>query len=158
MAVFFSGAGALIAGMAAAIKINGLTTDQAAYSAGRIDGEGTITLTRMHLGENRRLVVSISNNDVSLLTVVKAQVGAGRITTKRTYSERHARSFTYQVSSRQALDLLQQVTPFLKTYKAKRAKLALVDYLRLTPRNGRYTAALADSRRAFERQLLAIKA
>ena len=65
MAVFFSGAGALIPGMAAAIKINRLTSEQAAYLAGLIDGEGTITLTRMHRHENQRLVVSISNNDVT---------------------------------------------------------------------------------------------
>ena len=158
MAVFFSGVGALSLGMAAPAKINRLTSNQAAYLAGLIDGEGTITLTRMHPRESRRLVVSVSNNDVSLLAFVKAEIGAGKITTKRTYNERHARSFAYQVSSRQALDLLQQVTPFLKTYKAKRAKLALLDYLRLTPRNGRYTPAVAAFRREFERQLLAIKA
>ena len=143
--------------MAAAIKINRLRIEQAAYLAGLIDGEGTVTLTRMHPRENQRLVVSISNNDVTLLLFVKTAIGAGKITTKRTYSERHARSFTYQISSRQALDVLRQVAPLLKTYKAKRAKLALADYLRLTPRNGHYTPALAASRREFERQLLAIK-
>jgi len=37
--------------MAAAIKINRLTPEQAAYLAGLIDGEGTITLTRMHRHE-----------------------------------------------------------------------------------------------------------
>ena len=144
--------------MAAPIKINRLRTEQAAYLAGLIDGEGTVTLTRMHPRENRRLVVSISNNDIALLLFVKTTIGAGKITTKRTYSERHAPSFTYQTSSRQALDLLRQVAPFLKTYKAKRARLALADYLRLTPRNGRYTPVLAASRRAFEHQILAIKA
>ena len=143
--------------MAAAIKVNRLTPEQAAYLAGLIDGEGTITLTRMHRHENRRLVVSISNNDVSLLKFVKTKVGAGKITTKKTYSERHARSFTYQISSRQALELLRQVASYLKTYRAERAKLALNDYLRLIPRNGRYRPAVAASRREFERRLLAIK-
>ena len=143
--------------MTAAVVVNRLSPEQAAYLAGLIDGEGTITLTRMHQHENRRLVVSISNNDVSLLRFVKAGVGAGRITTKRTYSERHARSFTYQVSSRQALDLLRQLSRYLKTYKAKRAKLALNDYLRLTPRNGRYKPDISASRREFELRLLAIK-
>lgn len=143
--------------MAAAIKINRLTPEQSAYLAGLIDGEGTITLTRMHRHENRRLVVSISNNDVSLLKFVKAKVGAGKITTKKTYSERHARSFAYQISSRQALELLRKVASYLKTYKAERAKLALNDYLRLTPRNGRYKPDVAASRREFEFRLLAIK-
>ena len=143
--------------MVAAIKINRMMLEHAAYIAGLIDGEGTITLTRMHLGENRRLVVSISNNDVSLLKFVQAKIGAGKITTKKTYSERHACSFAYQISSRQALDLLRQISPYLKTYKAKRAKLVLNDYLRLTPRNGPYTPEISDSRLEFEARLLAIK-
>jgi hypothetical protein len=157
VAVFFSSIDALFPGMAAAINVKQLTTEHAAYLAGLIDGEGTITLTRMHRRENRRLVVSISNNDVSLLKFVKTMVGAGKITSKKTYSERHARSFAYQLSSRQALELLRQVAPYLKTYRAERAKLALSDYLRLTPRNGRYRPAVAASRREFERRLLAIK-
>jgi hypothetical protein len=157
VAVFFSGTCALNPHMAAAIRINRLPLEHAAYLAGLIDGEGTITLTRVHRYENRRLIVSISNNDVSLLKLVKQIVGAGKITTKKTYSERHARSFAYQISSRQALDLLGQVAPYLQTYKAERARLALNDYLRLTPRNGRYRPAVAASRREFELRLLAIK-
>ena len=143
--------------MAHAVKVLPLKVDQAAYLAGLIDGEGTVTLTRMHARESRRLVVSISNNDASLLAFVRSVVGAGRITTKRTYSQHHALSFTYQISSRQALDLLQQVVPFLRTYKRRRALLALVNYVKLTPRNGRYTQAQGESRREFERQLLAMK-
>jgi len=143
--------------MAPAIKINRLTPEQAAYLAGLIDGEGTITLTRMHRHENRRLVMSISNNDVSLLQFVKTTVGAGKITTKKAYSKRHACSFAYQISNRQALDLVRQVVSYLKTYRAERAKLALSHYLRLTPRNGRYSPDVAASRREFELRLLAIK-
>jgi len=143
--------------MVAAIKINRLAPEQAAYVAGLIDGEGTITLTRVHRRENRRLIVSISNNDASLLRFVKVTVGAGKITSKRTYSERHACSFTYQISSRQALALLRQVAQFLKTYKAERAALVLSDYLRLTPRNGRYRTDVAASRKEFELRLLSIK-
>jgi hypothetical protein len=143
--------------MGEAIKVRRLTSEHAAYLAGLIDGEGTVTLTRAHRHENRRLVVSISNNDLSLLKFVKTAIGAGKITTKKIYSERHARSFAYQVSNRQALDVLRQIAAFLRTYKAARAKLALADYLRLTPRNGRYTRELAKSRVEFEGRLLAMR-
>jgi hypothetical protein len=142
--------------MAVARKINRLSAECAAYLAGLIDGEGTVTLTRAHRRENRRLVVSISNNDLLLLSFVNTAIGAGKVTTKKTYSKRHARSFTYQISSRQALDLLEQVTPHLRTYKAIRARLALANYLRLTPRNGRYTPATSGQRLEFENQFLAI--
>ena len=40
-----------------------LATIDAAYIAGLIDGEGTITLTRLHRNQNRQLVVSISNTE-----------------------------------------------------------------------------------------------
>ena len=126
----------------------------AAYIAGLVDGEGTITLTVQHRGENRRLVLSISNTELPLLEFVRRVAGAGRITTKRTYSERHTPSFTYQISSRQALSLLSQIAPHLRTYKAKRATLALRNYVRLTPRNGKYTKKMKRERQEFERELL----
>lgn len=129
----------------------------AGYIAGLIDGEGTITLTRVHRNESRRLVVSISNNELPMLRFVRDAVGAGRITRKRTYSPRHAPSFAYQISSRQALELLWQTAPLLKSYKAARARLAVVDYVRLTPRNGKYEPRLRALRSEFEAKFMAIR-
>ncbi len=138
-------------------KVGNLDTATAAYIAGLVDGEGTITLTRLHRNENRRLVLSISNNELPILEFVRTAVGAGRITTKRTYNPKHAPSFTYQVSSRQALDLLRHLMPNLRSYKAGRARLALDQYLKLTPRNGKYDERLKAARSEFEMRLLAIK-
>ena len=59
----------------------------AAYIAGLIDGEGAITLTREHAGENRRLVVSISKTELAILSFVRSVVGAGVKTSKRTYAK-----------------------------------------------------------------------
>lgn len=133
-----------------------LDTAMAAYIAGVVDGEGTVTLTRWHRGENRRLVVSISNNELAILDFVFRTVGAGQITRKRTYDPRHAASYTYQISGRQALGLLRQIVPYMKSYKSARANLALREYVRLTPRNGRYTEAMRAARIEFESELLAI--
>jgi hypothetical protein len=138
-------------------EISKLDSETAAYIAGLIDGEGTITLSRIHRNENRRLVVSISNNELGLLEFVHKVVGAGRITRKRTYSARHAPSFTYQISSRQALELLRQTAIYLRSYKAARACLALTEYVRLTPRNGKYASELRGRRSEFEAKLLAIR-
>lgn len=138
-------------------EISKLDSETAAYIAGLIDGEGTITLSRIHRNENRRLVVSISNNELGLLEFVHKVVGAGRITRKRTYSARHAPSFTYQISSRQALELLRQTAVNLRSYKAARARLALAEYVRLTPRNGKYDKDQRSDRLAFEARLLTIR-
>lgn len=133
-----------------------LSPETAAYLAGLVDGEGTITLSAEHRGEHRRIVVSVSNTDRALLESVREQVGAGRITGKRTYSERHTPSYAYRVTNRQALDLLAQIAGYLRTYRAKRAAMALKRYLPLTPRNGKYTPEVLHMREEFVREFLAI--
>jgi hypothetical protein len=77
----------------------------AAHVAGIIDGEGTITLTRTHRGENRRPVVSISSTELPLLAYVRSIVGAGRITSKACARPHRSPSFAYTVTSRQTLSL-----------------------------------------------------
>src|SRR5262245_10808703 len=103
-----------------------LSPESAAYIAGLIDGEGTVTLTRLHANENRRLVVSIANTELQLLEFVLQEVGAGKITRKRTTSDLHTPSFCYAVTSRQALWLLGEVVSQLRSYKRGRAELALL--------------------------------
>jgi hypothetical protein len=71
--------------------VNELSPVAAAYIAGIIDGEGTVTLSRLHANENRRLVVSIANAEINLLQFVHEEVGAGKVTRKKTPSIRHTR-------------------------------------------------------------------
>ena len=60
----------------------------------------------------------------------------------------------YDVSNRQALALLAQVQPYLRSYKSKRSGLVLHNYLRLTLRNGKYTPQLLAERALFENEFL----
>jgi hypothetical protein len=46
----------------------------------------------------------------------------------------------------------------LRSYKRARAELVEQHYLRLTPRNGKYTPAMREARLAFEAQVLALRA
>jgi len=135
-------------------KVKKLSREEAAYIAGIIDGEGTISLTRKHRGEHRQLMVSISSTEQPLLKYVLKIIGAGRITNKCTYRDNHTPSVTYAISNRQALAVLEQVRPYLKTYKAKRAQLILRSYIRLTPRNGKYTQAQLKERDIFIEKFL----
>jgi hypothetical protein len=135
-------------------QVKRLTAAEAAYVAGLIDGEGTISLTRKHRHDNLQLSVSISSTERPLLQYVLKTVGAGRITNKRSYQSHHTPSVTYTISNRQALALLEQIHVFLHTYKARRAQLVLRDYIRLTPRNGKYTPALARARTVFIEKFL----
>jgi hypothetical protein len=99
-----------------------LSPEEAAYLGGLIDGEGTIALTRRHAGERRQLVVSISSTEACILAWVVRAIDAGKITKKRVTSSRHAPGLTYSVSNRQALALLADVAPYLRSYKKRRAQ------------------------------------
>ena len=134
-----------------------LSPEDAAYIAGLIDGEGTITLSRKHRSENRQLAVSISSTERVMLNFVLDRAGVGKITNKRASKENHTPSFTYAVYNRQALQLLEQLQPFLKSYKARRSALALKEYISVTPRNGKYSAELMIARKAFEEKFLSLK-
>jgi hypothetical protein len=86
------------------------------------------------------------------------QIGVGKITRKKTTSDRHTPSFCYSISSRQALSLLRQIAPHLRSYKRQRAELLLERYVALTPRNGKYTANQLAYRREFESDFLNVTA
>lgn len=133
-----------------------LTSSDAAYLAGLIDGEGTIALSRRHARENRQLVVTISSTERVLVDWVLLTTRAGKITSKKPAATHHAPGLTYVIANRQALALLQQVTPFLKSYKVQRARLVLDQYLKVTPRNGKYDLKTRDARLEFERKFAAI--
>ena len=133
-----------------------LSKTDAAYLAGLIDGEGTISLTRLHRGQNRQLVVSVSSTERTLLEWVLHSTRVGKITSKRTSAAHHAPGLTYSGANRQALALLMQVSPHLKSCKADRARLVLDHYIRLTPRNGKYDNALRAERSHFEHQFALI--
>jgi hypothetical protein len=89
-------------------KVAELSQTDAAYIAGVIDGEGTVTLTRKHSNENRQLAVTISNTELRLLEFVLAAVGAGKITRKRTSKTKHTPSVLVQrifMSPNRVIDL-----------------------------------------------------
>lgn len=130
---------------------------EAAYLAGLIDGEGTIALTRKHRLDNRQLAVSISSTERNLLAYAQKVLGTGHITNKRTYKANHTPSVTYVVTNRQALSFLRQIAPYLKSYKADRAALILKHYLRLTPRNGKYTTYQQAKRETFIQRFLKLR-
>ena len=92
---------------------NKLSVAEAAYIAGLVDGEGSITLTRKHRNENRHLGLTISSTEMQLLQFVVDAAGVGRISNKRASRPNHSHSFAYGVYNRQALQLIEQIYPHL---------------------------------------------
>ena len=139
-------------------KAKKLAPTDAAYLAGLIDGEGTITLSRRNRNKYRALVVTVSNTELDILKYAQAITGVGKITNKRIVKPIHTPSFTYQVANRQALDILEQIAEHLRSHKAARAHLVLQDYLHLTPRNGRYSTEQLAKRELFIERFFDIRA
>jgi hypothetical protein len=92
-------------------QAHSLSPVDAAYIAGLVDGEGTITLSRRHAGDGRQLVISISSTERPILNFARETIGAGKITSKKSAKAHHAPAFTYAIGNRQALNLLIQIQP-----------------------------------------------
>lgn len=137
-------------------RVNKLSLVDKGYIAGIIDGEGTITLSVNQKGGTRYLAVTISGTEWSLISYLKESVGTGKITNKKTYKAHHSPSFTYSIHSRQALSLLRQIAPYLKTYKKHRADIVLQEYIKVTPRNGKYSSEQKREKEKFVERFFAI--
>ena len=138
-------------------KVKKLSELEKGYLAGIVDGEGTVTLSIKQKGGTRHLAVTVSGTELALIKYISKIIGAGRISNKKVYKDNHTPSYAYSIHSRQALDLLRQITPYLKTYKSKRAKLALKDYIKVTPRNGRYSPEMERKKEIFVKKFFSIK-
>ncbi|MEH7744659.1 LAGLIDADG family homing endonuclease [Neobacillus drentensis] len=131
---------------------------EAAYIAGIIDGEGTITLTRMHEKEHRRPCITIASTDKELLIYLQV-ITEGTINNKKNYNpERHKDSYTLSIKNKETvLSLLNHVTPYLRVDKKRnRAIWILKHYELVTPRNGKYTKVLLEKKIAFENSFFEI--
>lgn len=137
-------------------KIKRLSVAERAYVAGIVDGEGSITLTVKQKGGTRHLAVLVSSTDLALLEYLKNIIGAGKITTKRTYKPHHRPAYAYAIYNRQALGLIRQTVFYLRTYKSRRAKFVLAQYILVTPRNGKYSDRLSEIRAEFVEKFFSI--
>ncbi|MCG1026914.1 hypothetical protein GLV94_02685 [Virgibacillus halodenitrificans] len=127
---------------------------EAAYLAGIIDGEGTITLTRHHSKEHRRPCISISSNDLELLIYIQSIAG-GRINSKKNYHPtKHKNSYTlYILKKHEVFSLLKRISPYLKIEKKrKRAQWIVKYYDKVTVRNGKYTKIMLEKKKKFEEE------
>ena len=123
------------------------------YSAGLVDGEGTISLSRQHAKDSYRCpIVSVPSCTPTLVEVMKTLFG-GCISNKKPSKAGHTPSQAWHVKHDAALRCLEQIVPFLREpEKIRRAKLILDEYKKVTPRNGKYTEGQRKLKLDFERR------
>ena len=126
-----------------------------AYTAGLIDGEGTISLSYKYKRSPYRWpTITVPSCTVELTGFMKSQFG-GCICNKRTDKDGHTPSKTWRLSDNKALGFLQEVLPYLREpEKIRRAKMLVEEYKGVTPRNGRYTSEQRAKKLEFEHRFL----
>ncbi|WP_082306982.1 LAGLIDADG family homing endonuclease [Bacillus sp. FJAT-27245] len=131
---------------------------EASYLAGIIDGEGSITLTRMHRKEFRRPCITIASTDIELLEYVKSITG-GTIVNKKNYRPlKHKNSYCLNiVKKKEVFTALKQVSPYLRVERKKdRCNWILLHYNNVTPRNGKYDQQKLALKIEFEKSFFCL--
>ncbi len=119
-----------------------MTTQERAYLAGIIDGEGTITLSSAHGNETSSPKVSVANNSLQLMQWIKTKTGSGVLSQRGKREPQHGTQYVLDISNNAALNLLAELKQYL-IIKKTHAELLLSRYKAVTPRNGRYTAEMS---------------
>lgn len=121
------------------------------YVAGIVDGEGTITLSRMRKTDKWRTpVISVSSTTVEILSALVSVFG-GHICKHKVYKSHHLPSFSWRVEGRKAVALCEQLKlRLLVPSKQRRAEVIAAEYLACTPRNGKYDATTQRKKQQFE--------
>jgi intein/homing endonuclease len=125
------------------------------YTAGLIDGEGTIALLRGRSSDKfRHPVVSVTNTSRELIDFLHQTFG-GVVVTQKTYKLHHKPSWSWKITYDHAIEFIQQIRPFMKeSSKCKRCDMILSTYKSLTHRNGKYTTEQIQAKLDFETTFL----
>lgn len=119
------------------------------YAAGLFDGEGSVSLVKHRTTRWHSPQVSVASTDHEICEWFQTRFG-GSIVTKQPRMPNHSLSWDWRLTDRRALDFLQKIRPYLVIErKIRRIDLLLNDYIRCTPRNGRYTAEMAEQKEAL---------
>jgi hypothetical protein len=121
---------------------NSLTEAQAAYVAGMIDADGHIGIYK-HSNGQPRIVISVSNTYIPVLTWIKNTTGVGSVGLNQAERSGYKASYKWNSGGPSGVALLRQVIPYMQV-KAARAALAI-----------EYQDILADPKKSVDLKLRA---
>ena len=102
------------------------------YTAGLIDGEGTIGLVRSSSNKNRSPYVSVSSTSYELVKYLKTTF-QGSISKHKTYQSHHKTSYSWKLNHDKAIEFIKLISPYMKEKeKLYRANLILSEYKSIT--------------------------
>lgn len=128
-----------------------ITEQNCIYAAGLFDGEGTVTLSKIHKSNlYRSPTASVTSTSFELVEYLKLTFG-GFICNQKVAKEHYKQSWSWRIAHDKAIEFLTLVKPYIKE-KKKLARIQLIcdNYKKLTLRNGRYTEEQKNSKLIFE--------
>jgi hypothetical protein len=130
-----------------------------AWTAGIVEGEGTISLQPGSGRGYRRPYVSVDNTDIEMLEELTRLFGGGYVA-KRSSAAHHRQCWSWRVyGSDKVIAFLKQILPYMRCQaKADRARMLITEYKATTPRNGYYTPELRAIKEDFERRFFEVGA
>lgn len=124
------------------------------YTAGLMDGEGSVMLTRASKNQFRCPQVSLTNTSYELIEFMQTTFG-GSVSRHKTYQEHHKPSWVWKLTHQAALDFLRLILPYMReSVKRARATYLLTKYDQVTQRNGKYTPDQLNAKLNFEEGFL----
>ncbi len=128
---------------------------EAAWLAGYIDGDGSISLYAKSGRKFRHPILIIDSTDPELLDEVERLLGGTR--TKKTKTQDHHRQcYSWRLyGANNILEALKHIQPYLRcSVKKRRALMLLDDWKNVTSPNGRYCETQLKAKLEFERQFM----
>ena len=128
--------------------------DDLLYTAGLVDGEGSINFSRPFKDGYRIPCLSLGSTTYAFMQYLKKAFG-GHITTRKPLKKRR-KMWVWHIKGNAALSLLAILEPFMKEPKKKRRDKFLVKGYKVTVVKHRYTKKQAAVKKKFERKFFAL--
>lgn len=128
------------------------------YIAGLMDGEGSIMLMKRNGTDKYRCPqISMTSTTFELVKLMRDRFG-GCIRSQKVYQAHHKQSWSWLLTYDKALDFCSEICYLLREpKKRKRAEFLSKGYKLVTPRNGKYTEAMAEKKEQFEKDFVGIE-
>lgn len=128
-----------------------MTEFEKGYAAGIIDGEGTVTLTKIHSTDKFRApVVEVTSTTYAILEKM-VELAGGSISTISKKQLNWKQAYKWEIKYDKAINFLTEIKDYLLEPKKKyRANIIVSTYKSVTPRNGKYSETKLAQKIKFE--------
>jgi len=120
------------------------------YISGFFDTDGYITMVSPNKGKNKTLYIGFTNVELNILEEIKDFIQSelnvkGSISKKTARKENHSDSYDLKYLYNNALKVIEQIETY-HPKKKHRKEIITEQYLKLTPRNGKYSDEMKKER------------